>query len=95
MSIKLKKATVADIPKLLEIEKTAAGMKTYSAMLEEKEWVEDLEKESVFLIENDGVIIGNTSYQDKGDGHFYIGGLIIMPQFQGRGFGREAMASRD
>lgn len=91
MPIDLKRATKADISVLIELEKNVAGTKIYSPMLEKKEWEEALEKEAVYLIEKDGVIVGNVSYERKIEGRVYISGLVINPQFQGQGIGREVI----
>lgn len=91
MSINLKRAIKSDIPALISTEKSAAGTKTYSPILEEKEWGEALEKEVVYLIEKDGVVIGNISYERKEENKVYISGLVIIPPFQGQGIGREVI----
>ena len=49
--ISLKKATIADIPALLELEKSVAGTKIYSPTLTKNEWKEELQKSEVYLIE--------------------------------------------
>lgn len=92
MLINLKRATKEDIPVLIELEKSVAGTKIYSPMLEEKEWEEALKKEVVYLIEKDGAIVGNVSYERKEGSQVYISGLVISPQFQGQGIGREIIA---
>lgn len=91
MPINLKRATKADISVLIELEKSVAGTKIYSPMLEEKEWEEALEKEVVYLIEKDGAIAGNVSYERKEEGRVYISGLVINPRFKGQGIGREVV----
>ena len=60
-------------------------------MLEGSEWLEAMSTEEVFLIEQDGVVIGNMSYAIQGDDHVYISGLAIQPNYQGKGFGRQAL----
>ena len=65
MSVTLKKATVADIPVLLELEKSVAGTKIYSPMLEESEWAEALQNGAVILIEKGNTVVGNISYEKK------------------------------
>ncbi len=91
MSVNLKRAAKADIPILIELEKSVAGTKIYSPMLEEKEWEEALEKEVVYIIEKDGVIAGNVSYKRKEESRVYISGLVISPRFQRQGIGREVI----
>lgn len=91
MSISLKKAGTEDMSTLIEFEKSVAGTKIYSPALEEKDWKEMLAKEIVYLIENNGEVVGNVSYEKKGDDHVYLSGLAIDPRFQGRGIGREVL----
>lgn len=76
---------------MISTEKSVAGTKIYSPMLEEKEWGKALEKEVVYLIEKDGVVVGNVSYERKEGGDVYISGLVINPPFQGQGIGREVI----
>lgn len=89
--IHLKKATVSDIPQLIIIEKSVGGTKTYSAMHTKEEWLEELEKSTVYLIRRDGEIVGNTSYEMKSKDHAYLSGLTIESRFQGQGIAREAL----
>ena len=91
LSAHLKKATVEDIPILLEIERSVSGSKIYSPMLDESEWREELTKGVVYLIEKDSKVVGSLSYEKKGDDHVYISGLVIVPEFQGQGIGREVL----
>lgn len=92
MEIKFKKASKADIPTLLEIEKSVEGQKTYSAMLTAEEWLEAFEKNtSIYLLELDAKIVGEVSYEIKKTDHAYIDGLVVRPEFQGKGIAREAM----
>lgn len=51
MELTYKKATAKDISILLEIEKSIVGSKTYSAMLEESEWVEAINAGPIYIIE--------------------------------------------
>lgn len=90
-NINLKKATLSDIPTLLMIERSVAGGNIYSPMLESDEWKEELQKGDVYLIENDGVVVGNISYEKKNENHVYISGLAIDPRFQGKGIGRQVL----
>lgn len=91
VSIQFRKATIDDIQTLLKLENSIAGTHTYSAMLTESEWLEAMDTEQVFLIEQDGVVIGNLSYEIKNDDHVYISGLLIHPDHQGKGYGRQTL----
>ena len=90
-TIYLKKATIADIPILLKIEKSVAGTKIYSSTLNKGEWKEELQKSEVYLIEKNNVVAGSILYEKNNNGNIYIGGLVVSPRFQGQGIAREAM----
>lgn len=91
MSIGFRKATTDDIPALLELEESIADTHTYSAMLQESEWIEAMDEEEVFLIELDGTVIGNITYDVQSDDRVYISGLAIHPKYQGKGYGKQAL----
>lgn len=89
--LNLKKATVADIPILLGLEKSVLGTNTYSPMLEEGEWKEELQNGTVYLIKEDNAVVGNISYEKKGGNNAHISGLVVDPRFSGRGIARESL----
>lgn len=89
--INLRKATIADLELLISIEKSVLNLKTYSAMITEEEWKEELSKSKVYIIEKDGAAIGNISYEIKNDNHAYLSGFVVIPDFQGQGIGREVL----
>lgn len=91
MSINLRKATPADIPILLDIEQSVAGTKLYSPMLDKGEWEEELKKGVVYIIEENALPVGNTSYEKRFDGSVHISGLVVSSQFQGRGIARAVL----
>lgn len=86
--VQIKEASTADIPTLIEIEKSIGDTHTYSSMLTFDEWQEEMQKNRVYLIEKNGIAIGNFSYEMKSDDHVYISGLIVSPQYQGQGIAR-------
>ncbi len=88
-----KKATIKDIPVLIDIEKKLIGLKTYSVQITEKEWGDAINKESeiVYLILRDNKVVGNISYEKKSGDTAYISGFAIDPKFQKQGIGREAI----
>jgi ribosomal protein S18 acetylase RimI-like enzyme len=89
----IKKAEIKDIPALLAIENKSTGLKTFSAMTTEKEWLSELSNENVtiYLILKDNAVVGDTSYEKMPDGSFHVTGLVIEPQYQKQGIGRQAM----
>jgi ribosomal-protein-alanine N-acetyltransferase len=47
-------------------------------------------KSKVYLIKEGDETVGGISYEMKTSDHAYIDGLVIKPQYQGRGLGRAA-----
>jgi len=91
-TIELQPATEADIPLLIEIEKSVANTKTYSAADTEEDWRIEFRDSVIYILRDTaGVAVGNISYQQKGPDHIYISGLVIKPEFQGNGFARTAL----
>ncbi len=91
MTIILKKVGLNDISKLVEIEKSVAGSKTYSAETNENEWQEEIKNNIVYLIEKNGETVGDISYEYKDPNHVYISGLAIDPRFHNQGIARQAL----
>ena len=92
LPVHLKEATYADISLLLDIENKVSGTCIYSPMTQEDEWKEEMQKGSVYLIEKGGEIVGNVSYEKRGESVAYISGLVVAPRFQGQGIGREVLS---
>ncbi len=89
--MKLIQSTIEDIQTLLEIEKTAKGLKVYSGYFTQKEVTEWFNNEVVYLIKNDGVTVGSISYKIEAVDHADISGLVIKPEFQKQGFAKKAI----
>jgi len=76
---------------LLAIEETAKGLIVYNWGFTDSEFLEWINTDVVYLIEEDGVMVGDISYEIKDGDHTYISGLVITPEFQRRGLARQAM----
>jgi len=76
---------------LLGIEETAKDLIVYSWGFTDSEFLEWIRSEVVYLIEENGVMVGDISYVIKDADYAYITGLVIVPEFQRRGLAREAM----
>lgn len=85
------RATKNDAPVLLAIEETAKDLIVYNWGFTDSEFSEWIDTDTVYLIEEDGVMVGDISYVVKDADHAYITGLVIVPQFQRRGLARKAM----
>ena len=92
MELTYKKVSIVDIPTLLMIEKSIEVSKTYSAMLEENEWIKAIKDGPVYIIEKNKKVVGNVMYEMKSSDHAYISGIVILPEFQGQGLARKTMS---
>jgi ribosomal protein S18 acetylase RimI-like enzyme len=91
IKINFKRATIQDVDKFVDLEKSVAGTSVYSAMTERQDAVDEITKNIVYFIEKENNIVGNISYEIKNDKAAYISGFMIAPQFQGQGIGKKAM----
>ncbi|MEI6650719.1 MAG: GNAT family N-acetyltransferase [Candidatus Moraniibacteriota bacterium] len=89
--MKLIRAGEGDMAVLLGIEETAKDLIVYSWGFTDSEFLEWIRSEVVYLIEENGVMVGDISYVIKDADYAYITGLVIVPEFQRRGLAREAM----
>ena len=49
--------------------------------------IEDFTK---YIVLNDNIPVGALSLKDNGDGHYYLGCLCVIPEYQGLGIGTKA-----
>lgn len=91
MNLSYRKATTEDVEILIAIARSALGRNTYSPIITEEEWIKELNKVSIFIIELDEKLVGLISYEMKSNYHAYISDLIILPTFQGKGLAKIAM----
>ena len=89
--MKLIRATENDTAVLLAIEETAKDLIVYRWGFTDSEFLEWINTDIVYLIEEDGVMVGDISYVVKDNDYAYISGLVIKPEFQRRGLARKAM----
>lgn len=89
--ITLKRATVEDIDKILEVEKGLVGTKIYSGLTGAEDTLKELDENIYYLIERNGKVVGDISYQMKDENHAYISGLAVAKEFQGQGIAKQAM----
>lgn len=94
MSLSFRRAVPEDAEAFIGIERTAAGSKTYSGILDKEEALKEFAENEVYLIYKDGKLAGSTEFQMKSPDHAYLGGLVIHPDYQGQGIGREAVLFR-
>lgn len=85
------RATEHDAPVLTAIEETAKDLIVYNWGFTEQEMLDWIQDEVVYLIKEDGAVVGDISYTVKGPGYAYITGLIIVPEYRRRGLARKAI----
>ena len=96
MDISYRNATIEDVDLLIEIYNASF----YSDYIKYGECpgygkTRDEMKKSIvnypkFVILYGGIPVGVISWQNKGNGEYYVGGLCIIPEYQGKGIGTEA-----
>jgi ribosomal protein S18 acetylase RimI-like enzyme len=91
MNLTFISATLADIPALIAMEREQGDYKTYSPILEEEEWVEEMRTCTVFLLLLGKAAVGSVAFEQKAIDHLYLSGLLVRPAYRGRGFGRRAL----
>jgi len=89
--ITLKRATLEDIDKILEVEKSVIGTKIYSGLAGRDDTTKEITDNFFYLIEKDGKVVGDIAYEMKDDGQAYISGLAVDKKFQRQGIARKAM----
>jgi len=89
--ITLKRATLEDAKEIAKIEKSAQS-KTYAARIKEKDIINFINNDFVFLIKNKDITLGLVSYEEAKNGASHCNGLVLYPKFRGKGFARKAMS---
>lgn len=87
----LEKASQADIEALIQIEQSVERTKVYSPMLTEKGWQRELSENEVYFIKTNNLVVGSIAYAEKSPERVYISGIIVIPQYQGKGIATDAM----
>lgn len=91
MNLNYRKASIDDIPLLIDLEKKVQGVRTYSGTFKVNEWIEELNIGVVYIIEKDGVPVGDIMFEMKSAEHAYVDKILVVPEFQGQGIARHAM----
>lgn len=89
-AITLQPATVADVPALIAMDATAPA-RIYSPLLTAEAWATEMAKYAVMLIKLGDVVVGSVGYGQTSPGEVYISGLIVRPEYRGRGVATAAM----
>lgn len=89
--INLKKATIEDIPILLLIGKSVNNPKTYPSFTKEDEWKKELDDGVTYVIEKNGIAVGDIGYKMENKESAEIIGIAIKPEFQKQGIGKKAL----
>lgn len=90
-TVTFERATAKDAATFLELERSIPLTSTYSPTTDLDEAASEIENNVVYFILEGEKIVGDVMYQMKSPDHAYISGLIIRPEFQGRGLATAAM----
>ena len=88
MNLNYRKASIDDIPLLIALEKKIQRVRTYSGTFNVEEWIEELKVGVVYIVEKDGVPVGDVMYEMKSPYHAYID---TIPEYQGQGIAQQVM----
>lgn len=88
--ISLRRATIQDVDLYMELEKSVATH-LYVGTTDSKEVEDNLENNVVYFIEDEGRVVGSVEYEFVSADHAHLWGLVVLPEFQGKGIGKEAL----
>ncbi|WP_339252788.1 GNAT family N-acetyltransferase [Sporosarcina sp. FSL W8-0480] len=87
--IQLRQSTEDDVPFEIELDVLGFGMSQEDAEIHQQE-VKNYPNDTHFIIEADGKSVGKIRVS-RNDGESYIYGFVVHPDFQGNGYGRQAL----
>lgn len=90
-NINLQRAKADDVDIFISVEKTAIGVKTYSGITDEAEAKQEIEKNIVYFIKIVDKVVGSIEYKMEDGDMAYLSGLVVLPDFQGKGIARQAI----
>lgn len=91
-NITLKLATEKDIQIYIDLERSAIDSRLYAGVNETlAEAIEEFKNNKIYFIKKEDKIVGSVSYEIKSSSHAFINGLVVNPEFQKQGIGREAL----
>jgi ribosomal-protein-alanine N-acetyltransferase len=91
LQVSLEEASGSDIASLIEIEKAIPKTNTYSPMVTKRGWQRELSENTVLILKMGGIAVGSIAYAEKSPKHVYISGMIVRPEYQGRGLATKAI----
>lgn len=89
--IKLKRATEADIPNILEIDKSVIGTKLYHGLTGSKNRMKDFSENTFYLMKLGEENVGYIAYEKKEGNRVYIRWVALKKEFQGQGIAKKAL----
>ncbi|GEN84748.1 acetyltransferase [Sporosarcina luteola] len=88
-SIQLRPSTEDDVPFEIQLDMLGFGMSLEDASIHQQE-VKNYPNDVHFIIDVDGKRVGKIRVS-RNDGESYIYGFVVHPDFQGKGYGRQAL----
>jgi len=92
MNVHLRRVTPADVDTYVSLEKSRAGLKTYHALTEPTEALQQIKDSVNYFILSDTTIVGSISYKVLDANTAEIDGVVILPDHEGKGYAKAALA---
>ncbi len=90
-SITLRKGTESDTDLFFDIEKTIQNHVLYSPTIDQNEAQNEIKQNVFYFISIKNNVVGYIEYEIKNPQDVYISGLVIKPDFQGKGIARKSL----
>jgi [ribosomal protein S18]-alanine N-acetyltransferase len=91
MQIALELATVKDVDTLVAFESKVADPKIYGQPLDFQGALEEINKNTLYLIKMGEMLLGTAAYSLRPDKSIYVSNLAVDPTYRRRGIARTAM----
>ena len=72
------------------MERSVTGANTYSGISDKEEALQEFAENEVYLIYDGEKLVASTQLERKGPSHVYLSGMVVHPDYQGRGIARKA-----
>ena len=91
MNVHLQRVAPVDVDTYVELEKARAGLKTYHALTDRAEALQQIQDSVNYFILSDATIVGSISYKVRDGSSVEIDGVLIHPNYEGKGYAKAAL----
>ncbi|HEY4524938.1 MAG TPA: GNAT family N-acetyltransferase [Candidatus Paceibacterota bacterium] len=91
MNVHLQRVSPADVDTYVALEKKRAGLKTYHALTDTNEALQQIKDSVNYFILSDTTIVGSISYKVRDVDTAEIDGVLILPDHEGMGYAKAAL----